>query len=401
MVVQILIDWDGIFKSVDMSPDSRKSGKVIRHLYLLALLIQQNGCLINSHYIETVLKNLLDRDNGKWDDRKSIIKIFQDLYRNYSIKVDQGQNALTLQDTISWWSFYISTTGVKFSRGDKRCILLSNSEDNDERFFKRVNLSSFVNNDNNVNLCSSWSKLQHFSKKDFERFNACLESFAATAKDYIRIYDPYLSEAFLPFRGNRPGKIKDWQNSFKFLMSVLLQNSNVKTIDIVTSSGKANSYDNKLEIKEVINHLLPDIVKKRKSSVNISLHFVESSLERDFHDRFLVNGRFCFAIGHGCDVCHGDSNSPNGHPQLMHFNVFYGCSSVMAPDELSGFFTEFNNNDKPKISRIYPCGYYAPSFEDKNIRNLFSMGATNTGNEIVIHCGQNDLTVRVNPQESF
>ncbi len=400
MVVQILIDWDGIFKSVDMSPDSRKSGKVIRHLYLLALLIQQNGCLINSHYIETVLKNLLDRDNGKWDDRKSIINIFRDLYQNYSIKVDQGQNALTLQDTISWWSCFISTTGVKFSKGDKRCILLSNFEENDGRFFKKVNLESFINNENDVNLCSSWSSLQHFSKNDFESFNGYLESFAATAKDYIRIYDPYFSEAFLPFQGNNPRKIKDWRISFKYLMSVLLKNNNITKIDIVTFSPEKANIFNKLQIHDVC-HLLQKIIGSRKCSATISLHFLKSSSGRDFHDRFLVNGRFCFAIGHGCDVCFNDGDFQEGPPQLMPFNVFYGCSSKLAPDELSGFFVEAN--DDTPISRIYPCGYYAPSFDDENdnLRLFCSMGPTNSRNEMLIHCGQNDLMVRVNPQESF
>ncbi len=396
MVVQILINWDDILSSIDMSHDTIECGQFTQ----LAQLIKQNGCLIKSHYTEFSLAKWYTK--GKLSHRwKLVLDVFiNNLYHDFGLKVDHGQNATSFDDTVKWWNCYLQTTGIKFAHGDGRCVILSKTEKEDGVFFKSDTLSRYTNDAENQSW--KWSRLQHFSNsnKDVARFKAYMESFTATAKDFIRIYDPYLSSAFMPIRGKHADTIRAWHNSFQFLMSVLLSNNNIQTYDIITSFTRdINDYlherptVNKLLIQQVVRDYF---VTNRKTPAKISFHFLTSPKGSEFHDRFLVNGRFCFAIGHGCDVCRGDYDFQAEHTRLSSFNVFYGCSSKSYPSGLSVFCQKNDNSEGNPM--MFPLGCSARPFN--TIMSFFEMDATGnsvTKNEILVPCGQNDLTIRVNP----
>ena len=415
MVVQFLIDWDGILSSIDLSRDSRERVQ----LFHLAQLIQKNGCLINSQYVESRLTywRFKGETSVEWT---AALSQFDALYKDFGIKVDVGNKAGRFIDTIAKWKSYLDVTGVNYANcaKDERCILVSKSEPKKRDFFKETNLTDYMQRSSN--RCIGWAKLQHFSPATLFDFKAYLEAFVAAAKDYIRIYDPYLSLAFLPVCGKEDGRVKAWRNSLQFLMSVFLRNDKIKAYDIVTSYSKfENWFDNrptaKLMLDEVICDILKGFVAQRKTSPLISFHFLTEGPKSDFHDRFLVNGRFCFAIGHGCDVCRVDDGFENllkrekdgahilgnqwRHPphldeqNLSSFNVFYGCSSKAVPCELSIFAPE--NIDSRGESDMYPQGCYARPFPE--IKQSFVMSDNNGNNVVSVPCGQNNITVRVNP----
>lgn len=393
MVVQFLIDWDDILSSIDLSKDTLECA-LFAHL---ARLIQKNGCLINSHYTESTLVKWLNQKKLSvgWN---GVLSSYYDLYHDCGLRVDSEHIANSILETITQWKTYLDASGIDFSANaeDGRCILLSKAGGGGGVFYANISLHKYI--DNEDNLSSRWCRLQHFSETGVgvKDFLAYLEAFAATAKEYIRIYDPYLSLAFLPLNGPYAKDAILWRNSFQFLMSLFFKNSHVETFDIVTSvhPEKITKYlhgalpgVNRLRIQEVLSNFLVRNVTRRSRPANIALHFLEKNSGDDFHDRFLVNGRFCFAIGHGCDICCGYKNSK---PQLTSsFNVFYGCSSKDVPSGLSVFS---HKPDKYPLD-IYPQGSSARPFG--NIKEWFDMGGNNE--TISVKIGNNASTVLVNP----
>lgn len=166
---------------------------------------------------------------------------------------------------------------------------------------------------------------------------------------------------------------------------------------------------------EVVDDLIKRYSSRGGSRVTVSFHFVSS--ECSFHDRFVSNGRFCFAIGRGCDICEADDafvnllemrrhrkqiyrmqwrNMPaDTNRKFSDFNVFYGCSKNDAPCEI-GVFEEdvVSTNGK---SKMYPGDCYARELSD--IADKFRWGTDS--NEVRVRnpvAVVNDVTVNINPR---
>lgn len=399
MVVQFLINWDDILSSIDVSHNTREQGQLLGQFRHLAQLIKQNGCLIDSHYVESSLVRLKSKENMIVDWKMALTDFYR-LYKDFGLKVDVENKAGTFEDTITSWKLYLGTTGITFGAKDGRCVLLAQKGKGEGEFYKVTTLSEYINKE--CGLSVNWSALQHFSATQMLDFTVYLESFSATAKEIIRVYDPYLSDAFLPLSvaDDDSARRRAWRNSLKLLMSVFLKNDNIHKYDIVTLLTKrvkkylkASPTVNQLLVTDVVCGFLGGAVAKRKTPAKISFHFLDKDTGCDFHDRFLVNGRFCFAIGHGCDVCCEETDTKTGQPKLTSFNVFYGCSSKMCPCGLPVFSRD--NTDCDGRSDMYPSGCYARSF--KTIKAFFKMPNNNGTNEFSVPCGQSVLTCRVNP----
>jgi hypothetical protein len=125
------------------------------------------------------------------------------------------------------------------------------------------------------------------------------------------------------------------------------------------------------------------VLQRRKKDLLINLHFLSRSPDASshaFHDRFISNCHFCFAIGHGCDICGSDDHytesliPPVDRRVLTDFNVFYGCSKRMHPEELSVF----------EPVNMYPgfSSFKALTHRDLLQMNRFSLGRLPAGTPI-------------------
>jgi hypothetical protein len=217
---------------------------------------------------------------------------------------------------------------------------------------------------------------------------------------------------------------KEWRNSFAYIMSVLLRNHNIDKIDIITSLEVQQLRDlvnggGRLLFAEVVEDCLLRYATMPNNAVAVSFHFVSGG--RSFHDRFIANGRFCFAIGHGLDVCKAGfayddliKRANRGEHifdlqwrnmqqregwQFSDFNVFYGCSKVDVPSGICVF--EDENVDSKGFSRMYPESSVARRFSE--IFDRFDWGRyqvqVDNQNQFAVNIKDN-VTVKINQRAS-
>lgn len=377
MIVQYLIDWDSFLCQSSSSIDDRTCESLIR----LTKVIRRNGCLVVSTYSKRMIA-LHINSTGKALPN-SVLCEFESIGKDFGLMVDEGTRpAENLQSTIEAWKQYAFDAGARFKKADPRYVLVTkNASGRKGSFYCELCPDAVLAS----NLALEWSRLQHFNKDNGSGFRDYLESFVATADEYIRVYDPYLSTIFDSVVES--GNVKAWRNSFAFLLSVFLRNNHVKCFDFVTRMTKQqrdlmNCRGEHILLFSEVVELLKRYVEKRSERTELSFHFVDG--DRSFHDRFFSNGRFCFAIGHGCDVCEIDngfidlvrrkregeyihstqwrSMPRQGEEKFTDFNVFYGCSKKNAPKGHSVF-----KERKPHCSgeaEIYPAHCRARKFEE-------------------------------------
>ena len=250
MVVQYLIDWDGLFPSSTDPSNIPVDSRLCERLIRLSAMIRRNGCLIKSRYSSLAKARLSLSDNVLLC---GVLSEFNSLYKDFGIRVDDGQNADDLVKTTEAWDQYLLSTGVSRGKNDQRFVLIS-SESRPGRFFSQQTLDELSSN--SESLAVKWTRLQHFEAGKYSEFKRYFESFSATASKYMRIYDPYISSMFDSvdpedhIDPNRKGENqraktrKAWRNSFAYFVDVLLRNNNIEKIDIVTTSMKVNRKEN-------------------------------------------------------------------------------------------------------------------------------------------------------------
>ena len=411
MVVQYLIDWDGLFPS-NMPVDSRLCERLIR----LSAMIRRNGCLIKSRYSSLVKARLLLNDS---ELLSGVLSEFGSLYEDFGIRVDEGGNADDLSATKEAWERYLRSTGVSPEKNDQRFVLIS-KESRPGSFFSQKTLDELFST--RESLAVKWARLQHFRSGRYSEFKRYFEAFSATASECVRIYDPYISLVFDTVE--RSENRKAWRNSFSYFLDVLLRNRNINKIDVITSVEikqlkELTSNGRLLLFDEVVDDLIRRYSSRDGNHVAVSFHFVSSG--RSFHDRFVSNGRFCFAIGHGCDICEVDDSfmqllrqMRQGVPILRmqwrnmpvdqdrrfsDFNVFYGCSKNDVPREIGeiGVFEKDVVDIRGK-AKMYPANCSAKKLSD--IADKFRWGRYANGEQVQNPVAVvNDVAVNVNPRE--
>ena len=394
MVRQYLIDWESLIPNASDSCSERIVEQVLR----LATIVRRNGCLIKSTYTESSLKRLLSQSNHQLF--KQALSEMDKVYQDFGLRVDSIDSpASNSRQTIDKWRLYLRETGVSFGRNDARCVVVGSIERGD--FYCGKSLDDVLRDRD------EWTRLQHFEGGTYSDFTKYIGAFSATAKDYIRIYDPYLAMAFDCVVQSESKKA--WRNSLYYLLGVFLKNRHVKKFDVITSLDL-----DRLEtfhLDEVIEDMIRPLSGSRGDmSADLSFHFIDN--QRSFHDRFLVNGRFCFAIGHGCDVCEVDEpyrqtcirsrrgesvlnrewrNMPRaGEFEFSAFNVFYGCSKTDAPDGVPVF--NESRADSHGEAPIFPKGCHA-----RNIADVIDRFIGNNEPTHPVLCVNNRINVFINP----
>lgn len=366
MIIQYLIDWENLI------PDEggNCSERLCEQLLHLMCAVRRNGVLVNSTYVERLILQRKSADNSRLIDR--VLDEVIASYRDFGERVDTVDDpAANLNETINRWQEYLMATGVEFGRRDFRCVVVGAAGHLDCGFYCCKSLEEALE------IGGHWARLLHFNRGPVLDFRKYIEAFSASAENHVRIYDPYLSSAFKSVE--RASSVKAWRNSLYFLLGIVLKNNHITMLDIITTDNISSYF-----FSEVVEDIITPLSRSRhdQNIADLSFHFVNS--ERSFHDRFLSNGRFCFAIGHGCDVCEADRDYQNlekqarageqiwirqwrnmprlGTEELSGFNVYYGCSKNNVPRGVP-VFMERNANEQGE-SIIYPSGCWARRLED-------------------------------------
>lgn len=413
MVVQYLIDWDGVLSQVDDLNRDRMAERLVR----LSTQIRRNGCLIVSDY---VTKRLIDfKSKYACSSIGPVLDNFFYLSNDVGINVEGqvGKVANSFEGTVALWREYLRKAGDCFARGDERCLLVGN-EDRADKCFRSVTVQKAV-------ACEKaycWTHLQRFRKGTTEllRFRQYLESFVATSTGEVRVYDPYLSSIFSPVVNAR--NVKAWRNSVAYLLDVLARCQIVSRVIFVTTiqNGQLNWIRddvgrNRLRLSEVIEDLLRPIMGCRQTSFEVIFIFAnEDGNRRSFHDRFMCNGRYCFSVGHGFDVCDEGMeyfelckrtvcdkdisvlqwrNRPREYVGVE-FNVFYGRANKTGNRDDIDFFV-FRSPAAGSWESIVPDGWHVRSCEE--IKDYFDFRAELVSCSIRKEFGGRDLTIRINP----
>ena len=404
MVIQYLIDWENLIPDTSGNCSERLCVQLLR----LMAAVRRNGVLVNSNYVEQVISRRYSIDNNRLIDR--VLDEVISVYRDFGERVDSIENpANNLNETIELWGLYLTATGVSISSGDVRFVVVGAAGGIDGDFYCCNSLEDALE------IGDPWTRLLHFPRGRHLNFRKYIEAFFAAAVENVRIYDPYLSSAFKSVE--RARCVKAWRNSLYYILRVILRNNHIKIIDVITTDH--------IETYRV-NEIIADIIRPCSASrdegniAELAFHFVDS--RRSFHDRFLSNGRFCFAIGHGCDVCEVDDayqeieerarkgehifgmqwrNMPHqGTEVFSDFNVFYGCSRNNVPNGVPVFMER--RVDEQGESIIYPSECRARRLEDirtridnnGNVVNRFVGIPENPQNPVF---SNNRVAVSINP----
>ena len=364
MIIQYLINWDSLFFSGAVSPE-----QMTCQLTQLRVRIQRNGCLIRSGFAEAAWRRNSNRGQVLVD---RAVSQFHSLYLEFGIDVDGcDKYSCNFSETIDNWEAYLKDSGFSLNEDDRRCVIVSKKpverRDKSQIKFYKVSTIEDVLNDKDEGFIEKWSRLQCFDDSKHPEFLQYLEAFSVAGNGEIRIYDPYLVNVFRTSSDDSA-----WRASLEFLMGVFIRNQHVTKVDCITlfpeqgeKRGEKWRRDEKmfalLEYGEIVERLRKWL-ENRSDRVDISFHILGDPGDKDygknrrlFHDRFLVNGRYCFAIGHGFDIC--DRKKNNGDFCLSPFNVFYGGSkNVKEIQEHLQIFGERNP------AKMFPKNLYALEF---------------------------------------
>ena len=387
MIIQYFIDWDTI------EFDSAAAEELLfTKLRQFMAIIRLNGLLVKTRAIEKALNDFKDRCNSSKNDVNSInnveneIQRWEDLYKNRSISVEEKSE--TLDGAIKAWeeNLYAFDDNLKDVDGAKfiesRCLITT--KDMDVNFCKTYTLKNFLermlppmNRDKSV-IQFQWMKMQSFSNDFRKEFNQYLLSFSSATMNEITIYDPYLYKALLPFENEESQK---WRISLFYLLEAFALNPRIKTIYLITR-GDRSDFNKEMGALEEFKDFFAPILNRRKEELKVKcLFWYQKEGDKNekliFHDRFIANERYCFSIGHGCDICitHDQSlkykiKMKEQREILSRFNVFFGC---------------FWGEDTYGLKNFNPCKRMFPEsirmYEHRNMLKMFEMFDSNLSEE--------------------
>lgn len=362
MVLQYLIDWGYLRRHMQPA--------VAIQLMSLRDLIEQNGVLIDCQLVRKSLNDWIEDVASSDFAVATVLQEFLGIYNDRGLSIesefadkDSGSGTDDFEVVFKCWKQFLVKTGKVLARCAESRVLIGAGElpTPGVRFCRPMTLESVQYKSERPPCQQAWMKMQSFSDAEKSRsdFETCLEAFVSSSAGNVRIYDPYIALAFVSNR-------RAWRISLAYLVRAFSLNLNVKRIDIVTAwKGLVDRYERdaaKLKgfhLAEVIDHALAPAVGERGADLTIAFHFLKkeelkeapvnlvekenlASGEDAFHDRFIANENYCFAIGHGCDVCLRDQvadTCPRNQrvakalpaPENRHlgsFNVFFGVSRV-------------------------------------------------------------------------
>lgn len=377
MIIQYFIDWDGIFGgAINLE-------NIQRDLCHLTAQIKRNGCVVTTEYSRE--RMLVWMSKFESESRMGLaLTVNQLCSPDTCLNVDEAteSTSLSLDKAVESWKNYLHLAGLQVQtiKDDERCLFVSNSIERVKRgFYKRVTLDHALHE----NLPKVWSCFQHSAAGALSKFRKYLEAFSVAldvGKGEIRIYDPYLWNAFLPvgrefseFKRYELKNHKAWRISLYELLNILVRNNFISKIDFITSLNDDDCQMNGFRLTEVADDLLKPHVQYREEKLEIAFHFLTRDKGRAFHDRFMSNGRYFYSIGHGFDVCEVDSsfddqqgeldrrNVPRDR-ELTEFNIFYGGARWDCFAELN-VFKDSRCNERG-LASIYPVDYRARPFEE-------------------------------------
>ena len=315
MIIQYYIDWASIDRWA-----AQLDGSVIgSYLERLAGIVRRNGCLVKTQYVYESLKRM--RSQIQNPQLQGVLSDFDNLYSSgetchvLDLAAAEFSPARDDRSTLRIWKEYLSSAGFNLRIDDPRCIkVCDNSRSARGGFYIQKTLVDLFREKRLLH--DQWFRVQNFgdgvARSDFLNY---VRAFIALAKGFIRIYDPYLLSALLPLEES--GRIKSWRNSLAFWYDLVRNNRGVRRIEFITClTGDCREHLNprdpsvparRLRISELLSDVFLRTFGQRSGDLEISLHIVSRPRYSDnyagsFHDRFLSNGRGCFAIGHGIDV---------------------------------------------------------------------------------------------------
>lgn len=431
MIIQYLIDWSSISIPSESDGDNQSMyyWSLWRNLMELSRIILQNGILVKTKRTESALSECINRLKKVTNIPVNLSGTLEYYHKLYTVK-DNKSAVLYIDDTsdkteIDLWEAYLRKFTLNFrrdgngsftnypgghnSKNARFLIKLGKDTKKEERcLFWEYPLKEFLKDvAKEDSIVLRWLRMQSFSSNPTltDKFNEYLFSFSVASKGFIRIYDPYLETAFLPFEvkdqkieekdQKRVAEVKlrnrnAWRISLKYFCNVFAKNPHINCIELITKWDKAA--DEQLSIMDCIDTIFEPIMKSRKKSLTVILHFLEKSDGKiyTFHDRFIVNEHYAFAIGHGCDICGYDyknkvekndnkfymeKNLPD-KPVLSEFNVF--CAG--AKTDLFIFGAKNSEEMYPKCEGIKVKLY-------GDMKSKFKLGSKN-----VWSCGENGFT---------
>ena len=413
MTIQFLINWENVLSEYAVrrtSGDMSGLQNVIAALYRLKEYISVSGCAVETEFVLRALYRL----DSKTDPDLSVLQsVWNCVYTDYGLKIDGAQSAPTFDDTLKRWQAYIRNSGINTITGDTRFVVVDCIEGRrNGPFYVHVPLNLFLRCEELVRRIpelGKWRRLQHFpSGSQLDAFSRYLSAFSVSSAAMIRIYDPYLAEMFLPAQcpevkaallprsiGKR---VEAWRNSFGKFFGVFSDNNHIRSIEVITQwtdhcEKWVKDAKELLRLDEVVKDTIVDKFRARHESLRVDFHFVNQ--DSPFHDRFLSNGRSCFSIGRGVDIC-----SDGGTEATVGFNLFYGCTR-----KEMGTFMAFGRTSRSNLQctslEMYPSDCTAQ--RGSLVATVFSAGRelvkTSTDNEF---CWRNPtrnttLTISINP----
>ena len=399
MIIQYYIDWDSV-RSTTEADERSAIGQELLHL---ASVIRRNGCVIRTPYVLSGLVRWMTTDTRQIGVLlQSVLREFSSLYQNalYSRDLEKGAVAVDDMQTLRVWKEDLALSGFDLDGEKWRCVKISGESGSDGDFYCRRALGELLAQEHP--LYERWRSLQSFNHGTRRDFEAYVRAFSATARESIRIYDPYLMDVVRPLKTTSPlifyPRVKAWRNSLAYWIDMLVDNNSLQRIEFITCMTDGCDECRKDGLKLRVFEVLRDIVKfpfnRRRRSLELRFHVVERDRVSSFHDRFISNGRGCFAIGHGMDICAVDDsfmqekrrgpaademvlrNNPSPTSRrLEEFNVFFGCLKADRP----GFFVfgDDAGSGACKSSRsMYPQDSFARNYREEDLREKFDFPPT-------------------------
>ena len=421
MIIQYYIDWE----SVRSSTETEEKLSVAQKLLHLASIVRRNGCVIRTPHVLTGLTRWVTTDSRQIGVQlQSVLLVFASLYQHalYSRGLEGGADATDDLLTLQAWKEDLAQSGFDLGGEKRRCVKISGERGTDGDFYCRRTMDELLAEEHP--LRERWLSLQNFNQETRRDFEAYVRAFSATALETIRIYDPYLMEVVRPLKTTSPlvfhHRVKAWRNSLAYWIDMLVDNNSLKRVEFITCMTDGCSQCRRDGLKLKLFEVVRDVVKlpfnRRRRSLELRFHIVETKRTFSFHDRFVSNGRGCFAIGHGMDVCAVDDrfmvvkrsgvaademvlrNNPSPTARrLEEFNVFFGCLKADRP----GFFV-FGEDVGPEADRssrsMYPQDCFARNYGEEHVREKFDFPTTDGVTPYVVTnaARQTELTVHTN-----
>ncbi|MBO7434385.1 hypothetical protein J6U76_00110 [bacterium] len=278
------------------------------------------------------------------DELRRELDVWKNLYHSKFLYIDvqsidnndtESEENKSLQHLVNCCDKKIQS--IVGPRGAVPAILLTDNKLLTSRFLEVGNLDDYERSQTEVTR-KKWSQMFQITEKT--HLKHYFQAFAACSEHTVRLYDPYLCCVL----DSDDAKQTRWRISIKYLLQFFLKNESVHRIALVSEYER---------IKSILQWPLEDFRVDclghvpRNTPITIEFWFVrpkDSSCA--FHDRFVANTQYAFAIGRGLDTLLNDAQLVSGINAYCCGSAFSEIKSedVLMSGALTGYRrTEFQN----------------------------------------------------------